>query len=97
MDSRPVFRKTIAPWYDSDAACLVITAAMGGVFLFGLTGMQTAWENPVFVQFLWIPLLISLLSAIVLVSTGFRLFLRQLHKRKENMLLPGWENPENGD
>jgi hypothetical protein len=94
MNPRPVFRKTISPWYDSDAACLVAVAAMGGVFLFGLTGILTAWETPGFARFWWIPLILCILSGPVLVSISFRLFHRQFQKRKENMLLSDWENPE---
>jgi len=68
----PVFRRTISPWYDTEIACIAVAIVMFLTFLFGVAGISVARSA----SELWIPLLITLLSAEVLVSTAVRLVRR---------------------
>ncbi|MFZ7125165.1 MAG: hypothetical protein ACOWWM_03300 [Desulfobacterales bacterium] len=73
----PVFRRVIVPWYDSDRACwIVMLIGVSGV-LFGAVGMRVALENPEFEGHLWMPALLFILSAVVVVSTAVRLIRRR--------------------
>lgn len=87
LDPNPVFRRVISPWYDSDMVCLVFVALMGATLVFGLAGIQTVFEIQTHYRFIWIPLLVSLLSGVVLVSISSRLIMRYILRRKENVLM----------
>ncbi|MGD9973999.1 MAG: hypothetical protein AB7S77_13140 [Desulfatirhabdiaceae bacterium] len=88
LNARPVFRRILTPWYDSDTTCLVVVAAMGAALVFGLAGMLTVFEIQSYRRFAWIPLLVSLLSGGVLVSTTIRMIIRHVQRRKEKLLMP---------
>ena len=75
-EENPVFRKTVLPWYDSEAACLVMIIFMYLVFLFSATGIYVASENAVYRNFTWVPWLLSALSTVVIISTTIRLIRR---------------------
>ena len=73
VDLSPVFRKAIVPWHDSDAACMVMSAIMLLVFLFGIDGIKIARQIDAFNSYVWIPVLLSLMSLSVCVSNIIRL------------------------
>ncbi|MDJ0915447.1 MAG: hypothetical protein QNI95_17895 [Desulfobacterales bacterium] len=78
IDQNPLFRKVIAPWYDSEAACFTVAFLMLIVILFAVTGLFVASENEKYHSYLWVPLLLLALSTFVLVSTAVRLIKRYL-------------------
>jgi len=80
MDQNPFFRKIIVPWYDSDSACYIVIVCMGIIIFFGFSGLSVARENPVTQAYIWIPLLLIVLSAGVILSTLIRLLKRYLHR-----------------
>jgi len=80
MDQNPFFRKIIVPWYDSDAACYIVIVCMGVIIFFGFCGISVARENPVTQRYLWIPVLLIVLNAGVILSTLIRLLKRYLHR-----------------
>ena len=82
LDQNPVFRKVIAPWYDSETACWMVIVLMSAVFLFGLTGVYVARELPAFQAHLWVPVLLVIMSGWVILSTASRLFRRYRRKRQ---------------
>jgi|GEM_PF-173733 hypothetical protein len=88
LNERPVFRRILTPWYDSDTTCLVVVAVMGAALVFGLAGILTVFEIQSYRRFAWIPLLVSLLSGGVLVSTTTRMTIRHVQRRKEKLLMP---------
>jgi len=76
LDQNPVFRKIIAPWYDSEVVCFLVLFSMIVVFLFGLTGISAAAEKPEYNDHIWVPVLLVLMSAGVFISTAVRLLKR---------------------
>lgn len=80
MDQNPFFRKIIVPWYDSDTACYIVIAGMGLIMFFGFTGVSVARENPATQAHIWVPWLLIVLSAVVIISTLIRLAKRYFHR-----------------
>jgi uncharacterized membrane protein len=73
LNQNPLFRKVIAPWYDSDVACIIVIFFMVLVLCFGGIGMSTALDSPADQGNAWVPLLLVLMSLFVLISTAVRL------------------------
>lgn len=78
----PFFRRIIVPWYDSEAACLLVIMAMFLALLFGIAGISVVRESADHLKHLWIVLLIILLSSSIIVSTTIRLIRRYLGRLK---------------
>ncbi len=75
-ETSPVFRKFIIPWYDSTGICLLIIFFMDLVFLFSAAGIAVARETPPYHRYLWLPVVLIVLSGGVIVSTTLRLIRR---------------------
>lgn len=73
LDQHPVFRRVIVPWYDSEAACVILIVMMFFVFLVGSAGISVAREEAEYAGFLWVPVLVVLLSGSVIVTAAVRL------------------------
>lgn len=80
MDQNPFFRKIIVPWYDSDTACYIVMICMGLFMFFGFCGIAAARENPATHVHIWVPILLIVLGAGVIISTLIRLLKRHLHR-----------------
>ena len=80
IDQNPLFRKTIIPWYDSEAVCIGVIVFMMIVFFFGVVGISVARENAEYHGYVWIAVLLVVMSAAVIFSTIFRLIKR--HARR---------------
>ena len=76
IKKKPFFRKVIVPWYDSETACLILIVFMLLVCLFGLAGISVARENVGYYQYIWIAVLLVVLSGVVIISTTIRLIKR---------------------
>ncbi len=76
FDEKPIFRKIIVPWYDSETACLLMILFMVLVFLFGIAGLSVSSAVVEYNDFIWVPILLILLSGWVVVSTMIRLIKR---------------------
>jgi len=72
-DQNAVHRKVFAPWYDTEAVCVITMFLMFLVFLFSLTGVSVCGENPEFREHVWMPFVLLFASSIVLVSIAIRL------------------------
>jgi hypothetical protein len=79
-DQRPVHRKLIVPWYDSETACFTLIIFMLAVLLFALMGISVASENVEHHSHIWLPILLVLMSATVIVSTSIRLIKRYRYR-----------------
>jgi hypothetical protein len=73
----PFFRKTIAPWYDSNLICGIQIAVMSLVFIFACIGISAAGDMPQQGGVVWIPALLAFLSLIVMFTTILRLIRRR--------------------
>ena len=80
IDQNPVFRKTIVPWYDSESVCIGVIVFMLIVFLFGFVGISVAREKVEYYGYVWIAVLLVVMSGIVIFSTTIRLIKR--HSRR---------------
>ncbi|MEW5909422.1 MAG: hypothetical protein AB1659_06465 [Thermodesulfobacteriota bacterium] len=73
LKKNPVFRKIIIPWYDSMTACIGLGVAMSAVFIFGLVGVSVSYADESFRGYVWLPSLLMVLSAVIILSTGIRI------------------------
>ena len=76
LHKNPVFRKVIVPWYDSETAGLIVIAFMLLIFLFGLAGIAVARDTLEYNGYIWVPVLLMIMSGTVMVSTIIRLIKR---------------------
>jgi len=84
IDQTPVYRKSIAPWYDSEAVCIGVIVFMLIVFMFGFFGISVARENVQYHGYVWIAVLLVVMSGGVIFSTTMRLMKR--HSRRYSKL-----------
>jgi len=75
-DEKPIFRKIIVPWYDAETICFIVILFMVLVFLFGMVGLSVSGEIAEYNDFIWMPILLIVLSGWVIVSTVIRLIKR---------------------
>jgi uncharacterized membrane protein YbaN (DUF454 family) len=76
IDQNPLFRKTIISWYDSEAVCISVIVFMIIVLFFGVIGISVARENVEYHEYVWIAVLLVVMSAAVIFSTTMRLIKR---------------------
>jgi uncharacterized membrane protein YfcA len=84
-DRKPVYRKLIVPWYDSETVCFIVIILMLLVFLFSLAGISVATENDEHLSHLWFPILLVLLSGVVIISTVLRLIKRYRYRYSKDL------------
>ena len=77
---RPIYRKVIVPWYDSDTTCIIVVVLMIAVIVFAIVGISVTGERPEYREHLWFPLLLLLLSATVSTTMIIRLIRRHTHQ-----------------
>jgi hypothetical protein len=76
LDPNPLFRKIIAPWYDSAAACWIFLVAVFGIAVFSITGWVVARETDEYHGHTWVPVTLLFLCLFVL----FSLIRRLIHR-----------------
>ncbi|HIJ56087.1 MAG TPA: hypothetical protein HPQ03_08170 [Deltaproteobacteria bacterium] len=76
LDQNPVYRKVIVPWYDSEIAFLVLIVFLFVVFLFGFIGISVASESISYRSYIWVPIVLVVLSGGTILSLTFRLIRR---------------------
>lgn len=79
-DKNPVFRKAIIPWYRATKAYIFVIIFMLLVFLFALTGIAVAREYHSYRGYIWVPAVLLVLSAAIIITTTVRLIKRYSHK-----------------
>ena len=72
-DSGPVFRKPITPWYHSKLAYIMIILAMLATFFFGIAGLRVAREVSTYHGYVWVPVLLMILSGALIITMTIRL------------------------
>ncbi|MCJ7615275.1 MAG: hypothetical protein MUO43_01925 [Desulfobacterales bacterium] len=76
LDQNPLFRKAMAPWHDTEKACYIVIVFMFLVLLFGIAGISAASEKTEYNDYIWVPVLLMVMSAGVIVSISIRLIKR---------------------
>lgn len=84
IEDSPVFRKIVIPWYDSEIACLITLIFLYCVFLFGIFGVSVAREFHEFYKHIWIPVLLTVLSFLAILSITIRLLKRYFQQKKDS-------------
>ena len=72
-DGGPVFRKPITPWYHSRLAYAAVILTMLATFFFGIAGLRAAREVTAYNDYVWVPVLLMILSGAVAVTVIIRL------------------------
>ena len=80
FDKSPVFRKPVFSWYHSKAAYGIAIAVMLLVFLFGMAGIAVSRENDQYGAFIWVPVLLVILSGALILTVTLRLIRRYISK-----------------
>ena len=80
LNQNPLFRKVIAPWYDTEKACYIVIVFMFLVLLFGIAGISAASEKTEYNDYIWVPVLLVVMSAGVMISISIRLIKRYAHR-----------------
>jgi len=76
MNPGPVFRKAFLPWYDTNAACVIVLILMAAVMAFGLEGVRIARNIEQYQGYAWVPMLLVFFSGSIGVSVLFRMVKR---------------------
>jgi hypothetical protein len=76
----PVFRKVIIPWYHSKTAYGMTITFMLLVFLFGWVGISVARENTAYAGYIWVPIVLVVLSGGIMIFSIVRLIRRHTFK-----------------
>lgn len=76
----PVYRRSIYPWYDTEWACIAAIGLTSIVLFFGIIGISVAMERYKYHSFVWLPVLITFLSGIVIIINAIRL-VRKVSRR----------------
>ena len=84
-DQKPVYRKLIVPWYDSETVCIIVIVLMLLVFFFSLAGISVAYEKVEYHQHMWLPIILTLLSSAVIISTVIRLVNRYRYRHSKGL------------
>jgi hypothetical protein len=81
IDPNPLFRRVIAPWYDTALTCWLVLVSMATVALFAWKGIAVALSNPAYTRHLWVPTTLLVLSLLVFVSVVVRILNRYFDRR----------------
>ena len=73
----PVFRKAIIPWHHTKTAYGITIAFMLIVFFFGLAGISVAREIIAYNDYVWVPIVLVVLSGGVILFNIMRLIRRR--------------------
>jgi len=76
LEQPSVNRKIIVQWYDSEIACLLAIIFLFPILILGLVGINVASDTEQYQAFVWVPLLLTILSAGVIFSIAVRLIKR---------------------
>lgn len=82
-----VFRKKIFPWYKSKTIYVIAILFMLWVFVFGIVGIVVAREYAEYHGYIWVPVLLVVLSGAVLITSSYHLLKRYLARSSDSFPL----------
>jgi uncharacterized membrane protein len=83
----PVFRKAVIPWYRSSKICVFIIVFMLVACLFGIAGISVAQDIEAYRNYIWVPSVLVAMSALIIVTTTYRLIKRYVRRRSKDRFL----------
>ena len=84
IDPNPLFRKAVAPWYDSNATCWILLAVLAGIALFSAVGIEVARTRPDYQNHAWVPIALLVLCLLAAGSIAYRLVMRRYDQRLQD-------------
>lgn len=78
-NEKPVHRRVIVPWYDTDTMCRMVVICLVPVFAFAVVGVHTAGTRGEWHTAIWVPLLLAVMSLFVVI----RMVIRLVRRRQE--------------
>ncbi len=78
IDKSTFIRKAIIPWYATDTACLIKAVVMFLFVLFGADGIKVVGQIDAYNDYVWVPMLLLLLSSAVFVTNIVRFVKRYM-------------------
>lgn len=85
-DQHVVHRKVFAPWYDTEAMCVVTILFSFLVSLFCFAGISVCSETGDFQDHVWLPFVLLLMSGGLVVSIMIRLIKRYISRYQNRYL-----------
>jgi hypothetical protein len=85
-ESKPMFRKVIYPFYESETACIAIIAVTLILIIFSAAGISVAREESKYNDYVWVPVTLLIMSAAILVPAAIRL-IKQYIVRSSNKII----------
>ena len=79
-DKIPASRRTARPWYQSKTVYGITIVFMLLILLFGLVGISVTREIEQYQGYVWVPIILVVASAGVMISTIIRLIRSYYHK-----------------
>jgi Kef-type K+ transport system membrane component KefB len=79
-DKNPVFRKVIIPWYNSTTVYIIVLIIMLLVLIFAMAGISVSRENSEYHRYVWVPALLLMITAVIIITTTARLIKRYTQK-----------------
>lgn len=76
----PVFRKEIIPWYNSNTAYIIMIVFLLLVLLFAIVGILVTRDDPAYNSYVWVPIILLVLSSGIIITTIARLLKRYTRK-----------------
>lgn len=79
LDPNPLFRRVIAPWYDSNMVCTLLLIVMGVVIIFSIVGWVVSRRVADYHAYTGVPVTLLILSLFVFCSVIVRLIHRSVN------------------
>jgi len=83
----PVFRKAVIPWYRSGKVYIFAIIFMLLVFFFGIAGISVAREIEAYSAYIWVPVVLVVMSTVMIITTAYRLIKRYTTRTSDDSLL----------
>jgi uncharacterized membrane protein len=83
LDPNPLFRRIIIPWYDSPLLCWILLLSMLVLLFFSVSGILVAENDPAYRRFIWVPVVLLVLSLLMIWSVSNRLIRRSNHQKED--------------
>lgn len=81
-----VHRKIVSPWYETEAACIITIGFIIPVVFFAMVGVFTAADHSGYQEHIWVPTVLLILSASVILSILTRLIRRYINRFRNKYL-----------
>ncbi len=83
LEEKPIFKKKIVPWYETERFFFLLIVVMFIIFLFGFVGILVSQEETEYHDYIWMPVLLVVLSGTGIVSTSVRLIKRYIQRHSK--------------